>query len=140
VLAVVPIAWIFGRMGCSVVHDHPGLRAPAWMPLSVAYGPGRADSFGFFELRYGSVPRYDLGLLEMLFAVCISVVFAATWKKRLRFGLDFLRLDDPEGGDLRYGSLTPAQWACLALFLMGLVIYARMDRAIPVDSLAEPAS
>jgi phosphatidylglycerol:prolipoprotein diacylglycerol transferase len=156
VLAVFPIAWIFGRMGCSVVHDHPGLRAPAWMLLSVAYGPGPVDSFGFFELRHGGVPRYDLGFLEMLFAACISVVFAATWKKRrpigwytavlplvyapVRFGLDFLRLDDPQGGDLRYGPLTPAQWACIGLFLIRLVIYARMDRTDPAHSLAGLAS
>ena len=144
VLAVFPVAWLFGRLGCTVVHDHPGVRAGAWMPLSVAYGPGPAESFGFFELRHGNTPRYDLGLLEMLFAFVVSVVFASTWKKRLpvgwyaavlpliyapvRFGLDFLRLDDPAGGDLRYASLTPAQWACIALLLGGLVLLGRVNR------------
>jgi phosphatidylglycerol---prolipoprotein diacylglyceryl transferase len=153
VLAVFPIAWVFGRMGCTVVHDHPGLKAGAWMPLSVAYGPGPVEVFGFFELRHGNVPRYDLGLLEMLFAVLVSVVFAATWKRRLpvgwyaavlpivyapvRFGLDFLRLDDPAGGDLRYGSLTPAQWACIALFLGGLFLCSRVARQAPPVGPAE---
>jgi phosphatidylglycerol---prolipoprotein diacylglyceryl transferase len=142
ILAVFPVAWVFGRMGCTVVHDHPGLIARGWMPLAVAYGPGPVESFGLFELRHGNVPRYDLGLLEMVFAVLVSLVFAATWKKRLpmgwyaavlpivyapvRFGLDFLRLDDPAGGDLRYGSLTPAQWACIALLLGGLFLYSRL--------------
>ena len=156
ILAVFPVAWVFGRMGCTVVHDHPGLQAGAWMPLSVAYGPGPIESFGFFELRHGTVPRYDLGLLEMLFAVLVSVAFAATWKKRLpvgwyaavlpivyapvRFGLDFLRLDDPAGGDLRYGSLTPAQWACIGLFFAGLFLYSRIGRAAPGVGTAELAT
>jgi phosphatidylglycerol:prolipoprotein diacylglycerol transferase len=145
VLAVFPVAWVFGRMGCAVVHDHPGLRASPWMPLSVAYGPGPAESFGLFELRHGNTPQYDLGLLEMLFALVVAVIFATTWKKRLpvgwyaavlpivyapvRFGLDFLRLDDPAGGDLRYGALTPAQWACIALLLGGLLLLSRLGRS-----------
>jgi phosphatidylglycerol:prolipoprotein diacylglycerol transferase len=91
------------------------------------------------------VPRYDLGLLEMLFAVIVAAAFALTWKRRLpvgwyaatlaivyapvRFGLDFLRVDDPDGGDLRYAGLTPAQWACVALFGTGVFLYARLWRA-----------
>lgn len=156
VLAVFPVAWVFGRMGCTIVHDHPGLRASAGMPLSVAYGPGPIESFGFFQLRHGNVPRYDLGLLEMLFAVLVSLVFAATWRRRLpvgwyaavlpivyapvRFGLDFLRLDDPAGGDLRYGSLTPAQWACIALLLGGIFLYSRIARAAPSVGAVGPAT
>src|SRR5205823_12801881 len=28
ILSVFPVAWVFGRAGCSVVHDHPGAKAP----------------------------------------------------------------------------------------------------------------
>lgn len=145
VLAVFPLAWTFGRLGCTVVHDHPGLQTSASMPLSVAYGPGPVVAYFLFELRYGNTPRYDLGLLEMLFALLIGCAFALTWKKRLpvgtyaavlpliyapvRFAMDYLRLEDAEGGDLRYGTLTPAQWACLALFALGLVLLTRLQRA-----------
>jgi len=156
ILAVFPVAWVFGRMGCTVVHDHPGLPAGAWMPLAVAYGPGPVKSFGFFDLSHGNIPRYDLGFLEMLFAVLIAVVFAATWKRRLplgwyaavlpiiyapvRFGLDFLRLDDPSGGDLRYASLTPAQWACIALFAGGLFLYSRVGPGASRITTPDPAA
>jgi phosphatidylglycerol---prolipoprotein diacylglyceryl transferase len=142
ILSVFPVAWIFGRMGCAVVHDHPGVRAPAWFPMSVAYGPGPIETFGSFELRFGNTPRYDLGLLEMLFACVVAGAFALSWRKRrpigwyaavlplayapMRFALDFLRLQDSEGGDLRYASLTPAQWACIALFCVGLTVAARL--------------
>ena len=36
--------------------------------------------------------------------------------------MDFLRVRDVDQADPRYGSLTPAQWMCVALFLFGLVM------------------
>ena len=144
VLSVFPVAWVFGRLGCSVVHDHPGIVAHAVLPLAVAYGAGPLKAYGWFDLRFGDTPRYDLGTLEMLFAVLIAFLFAFNWNRRLprgwyvaallilyapvRFGLDFLRLDDPAGGDLRYAGLTPAQWACIALFGVGVTLAARLQR------------
>jgi phosphatidylglycerol---prolipoprotein diacylglyceryl transferase len=38
ILSVFPVAWVFGRSGCSVVHDHQGMRAPADALLAVAFG------------------------------------------------------------------------------------------------------
>ena len=144
VLAVFPVAWIFGRLGCTVVHDHPGVIASPDTLLAVAYGLGPVQSYGFFELRFGDTPRYDLGLLEMLFAVLVAVFFSVTWRRRLRVGwyaavlplvyapvrfwLDFLRLDDPAGGDMHYAGLTPGQWACMALFGAGLLVVAGLVR------------
>ena len=137
--SVFPIAWVFGRAGCAVVHDHPGALAPRDALLAVAYGPGTAEGYGLFDLQHGVVPRYDLGLLEMFFAIVLSIAFVATWNRRLvvgsylvagclayapvRFALDFLRATDLEGADPRYGYLTPAQWMCIGLFVVGLVLW-----------------
>ncbi|HSO35483.1 MAG TPA: prolipoprotein diacylglyceryl transferase family protein [Labilithrix sp.] len=153
VMSIFPIAWAFGRAGCAVVHDHPGARAPMDSWLAVAYGPGTAEGYGFFELQHGNAPRYDLGLLEMLFAVVLSVAFALTWSRRVavgsylvagclsyapvRFTLDFLRAEAADGGDPRYGRLTPAQWACVGLFVFGLLLW-RHIRA-QAEPLATPA-
>lgn len=144
VMAVFPVAWIFGRAGCSVVHDHPGVRTTPNAWLAVAYGPGSSTDFYLFQLRHGNTARYDLGLLEMLFAVGLSFAFALTWRDRsasgwyivvasltyapARFALDFLRVTDPEGGDLRYALLTPAQWACACLFIFGGWLAIRLAR------------
>ena len=130
VVAVFPVAWIFGRAGCSVAHDHPGRRAAAGAWLAVADGPGPTTELGPITLRYGTLPRYDLGLLEMLLAIVLAVAFALTWKRGgmrgwyiaaaclvyapVRFGMDFLRVADPT-----YGALTPGQWASIALFGFG---------------------
>jgi phosphatidylglycerol:prolipoprotein diacylglycerol transferase len=42
--------------------------------------------------------------------------------------MDFLRIPDTQGGDPRYGALTPAQWCCIALFTFGLVMVVQLRR------------
>lgn len=147
ILSVFPVAWIFGRMGCSVVHDHQGMRAPAGTLLAVAFGtpdPARTVHFGSIELRYGNAPHFDLGLLEMLFTCIVAAMFALTWRRKLptgsyiaavslayapvRFAMDFLRAREGGTSDLRYGELTPAQWACVGLFALGLAMVVVIRR------------
>ena len=153
ILAVFPVAWIFGRAGCALVHDHPGVRAPAGSWLAVAYGAGPSDHFGILTFRYGNAPRYDLGLLELIFTVVLAAGFALTWKRGrasgwyivagcifyapVRFALDFLRIEAGTGGDRRYGGLTPAQWACGCLLLFGLGLAWRLRaRSVRVSTAA----
>jgi phosphatidylglycerol:prolipoprotein diacylglycerol transferase len=121
-----PLAWAFGRAGCSVVHDHPGRLSGAW--FAVRYPSGS-----------GWIGRYDLGLYELLLTIPLALAFILLWRSGprrigfytgwmctlyapVRFGLDFLR--EPEGvspgADPRYGRLTPAQWACFGLFAVGV--------------------
>ncbi len=163
VLSVFPIGWMFGRAGCASVHDHPGARATADTLLAVAYPRHTANElvthFGFIEFIHGHDPRFDLGFLELLFTIVLATCFALTWRRRLpigtyviasglayapvRFAMDFLRLPQSEGGDTRYGSLTPAQWCCMVLFLysLSMVFYVRSLRARGIDlskSLREP--
>jgi phosphatidylglycerol:prolipoprotein diacylglycerol transferase len=124
VLSVFPIAWIFGRGGCTVVHDHPGARAAAnsffaveypgsGMPLKDVYGPIMNDKGEhLLELWHGNAPRFDLGLLEWFFTVVLATAIVLTWHKKLpsganivliaftyspvRFVMDFLRITDNE--------------------------------------------
>lgn len=145
-LSVFPIAWIFGRMGCAVAHDHPGARASADAIFAVGYGPVDAahvlrGPLGV-ELRFGAAPRYDLGLLECAFAIVLGAVLLVSFRRRfptgfyvaavplayapVRFALDFLRVAEADGGDARYAGLTPAQWSCVALALFSLVLLRRV--------------
>ena len=151
VQSIFPLAWVFGRAGCAVVHDHPGALAPAGSWLAVAYGPGTGEGYGLFDLQHGIVPRYDLGLLEMFFAMILSVAFVAVWNRRMpvgsylvaaslsyapvRFALDFLRATDLEGADPRYGHLTPAQWACLGMFAFGLLLWRHIRAHVAATAL-----
>jgi phosphatidylglycerol:prolipoprotein diacylglycerol transferase len=125
----LPVGWLFGRMGCFVVHDHPGKVTD--FPLAVA------------DYRFGSPPyepRHDLGLYEIICSVAIIALFF--WLERrhrrpvgfycvllplsyapVRFLLDFLRAPPLEGGDVRYVGLTPAQWSSIAMVGIGLAVW-----------------
>jgi phosphatidylglycerol:prolipoprotein diacylglycerol transferase len=119
-----PAAWVIGRLGCAVVHDHPGIPSNSW--LAVAYPAGG---------------RFDLGLLEALTVLPLAATFL--WLRRrnrpldlylgamctyyaiVRFCLDFLRAPDLPTSDRRYSGLTPAQWGVLFLFGLGVYFSSR---------------
>jgi phosphatidylglycerol:prolipoprotein diacylglycerol transferase len=136
-------AWIFGRMGCFSAHDHVGCATNS--PLAVAFPDGwrrgvpAIEAFG----PPGITPRYDLGFLEMLWSVGLSLFFLAVSRTRkvlrpgwyvavmamlyapFRFYLDTLRAIDIDGADKRYFAsltepgLTPGQLSAVAFFLVG---------------------
>jgi phosphatidylglycerol:prolipoprotein diacylglycerol transferase len=136
-----PFGWLFGRMGCAVVHDHPGRLTDS--PLGVRFPGGT---------------RFDLGLIELaLTPLLIALVVIVARRTRrpgmisgalavayplMRFPLDFLRATDlgPES-DPRYGGLTPAQWACLGMFVMGVWMLAASRTHAPLPApAAQPAA
>jgi phosphatidylglycerol:prolipoprotein diacylglycerol transferase len=130
VASAFPAAWVFGRSGCSVAHDHPGMLSDAW-----------------FAVQYPGGGRFDLGLYEMILTIPLAITFLVLMKKPRppgffiglmclayapsRFALDFLRVHEGEYGqaDPRYGALTPAQWACLLVVGVGLWFAYRAARA-----------
>ncbi|MFZ5894129.1 MAG: prolipoprotein diacylglyceryl transferase [Myxococcota bacterium] len=138
----LPLGWVFGRAGCAVVHDHPGIASDAW-----------------FAVAYPSGGRLDLGLIEMVLTIPLALVFL--WMQRrawpwglflavmcvayapVRFALDFLRIrDDVPSLDLyadrRMASLTPAQWASLLLLLFGIVLLRRVLAGADSNRAFEP--
>jgi phosphatidylglycerol:prolipoprotein diacylglycerol transferase len=124
------VGWIFGRMGCTTAHDHPG----------------RHTSF-FLSVHYPDGPRHDLGLDELLFTIVMTVIlFRYARKPRppghvigllslmyapIRFGLDFVRATDVKLPDQRYAGLTPAQWACIGLAALGVKLMTSRPRPAP---------
>jgi phosphatidylglycerol:prolipoprotein diacylglycerol transferase len=101
-----------------------------------------------------------------MFTVLLSAVLVSTWWRKLplgtyavvvplayapvRFVMDFYRIleGDGVGADLRYGSLTFAQWCCIALLVFGVAMAARvrawhkqgLDLAAPVRQGPVPAT
>jgi phosphatidylglycerol---prolipoprotein diacylglyceryl transferase len=150
-----PLAWVFGRAGCSVVHDHPGRLSDAWFAVRYpATGAGLPDPTG-----EAVVGRFDLGLYECLLSIPLALAFWWLWQKKpirplgfytgimcvsyapVRFFLDFLREREGGGlvgGDPRYGGLTPAQWACFGLLGLGLY-FLRMAWREPSPAPTPPA-
>lgn len=128
---VFPMAWIFARMGCFVVHDHPGIESE--FVLAVA------------NYNQQGIARHDLGLYEVLWSVAMTPV--VLWLGRVprplgffaalvpiayasvRFFLDFLRETQEHGGDVRYFGLTPGHYASILMLVIGLGVAARVARA-----------
>jgi phosphatidylglycerol---prolipoprotein diacylglyceryl transferase len=144
-----PFAWVFGRLGCTLAHDHPGIVTN--FPLSVSLSSQSAQDYiwGVYASsdRLADLPGsaqlaqmgfFDLGLIEFLYTLLIIVpVFLLLDRKPrapgffllsflaiytpVRFGLDFLRLVD-----VQYFGLTPGQWAALPLFLASVYMLLKV--------------
>jgi phosphatidylglycerol:prolipoprotein diacylglycerol transferase len=120
-----PFAWLWGRLGCAVVHDHMG-----------------KPTTSFLAVQFPEGPRYDLGLLELLYTVPIAVAWVWLVRKPrptgffigwflaayspVRFFLDFLRTDDAT-----YLGLTPGQYFAMGGTIAGVIL---------VRSLSPPGS
>jgi phosphatidylglycerol:prolipoprotein diacylglycerol transferase len=128
-----PMAWVFGRMGCTLVHDHPGALSNAW--YAVRYP---AD-----QLVAPYQGRIDLGLVELVLTIPLAFACHWLWRRKprrpvgfyigvtltiyapIRFLLDFLRIEPTDvsittEADPRYLHLTPAQWASFVALAAGL--------------------
>jgi phosphatidylglycerol:prolipoprotein diacylglycerol transferase len=146
-----PLAWVFGRMGCSSVHDHPGRLSDAWYALRWPMPGG------------GVVGRLDLGFIEMVLTIPLAVAFLILWHRKpvrplgfysgwmcvayapVRFFLDFLRENEAtpgalSGGDPRYGGLTPAQWACFGLLALGILMVQKARSSEAASTAETPAN
>jgi phosphatidylglycerol:prolipoprotein diacylglycerol transferase len=110
----VPFGWSFGRVGCYLVHDHPGIRTSSWLGV-----------------RYPGGVRYDLGLLEVFFLFALGAAFLFLDRKPrppgffrltlfLSYGVfrlfeDPLRIDPP-----KYFGWTVDQIAATGMIALGL--------------------
>ncbi len=118
----VPFAWWIGRLGCYLVHDHPGLRTTS-----------------FLGVQYPGGTRYDLGLLEALFLIVLAALFLFLDRKPrprgffyvafavlyglFRLGLDRLHVDPP-----RYYGWSVDQIASSLMLLLGAITVLELMR------------
>jgi phosphatidylglycerol---prolipoprotein diacylglyceryl transferase len=71
-LYAFPAAWMVGRLGCALAHDHRGLWTTSWIAV-----------------RFPEGTRYDLGLIEFLFMIGMTAVFWALDRKQRPVGFFF---------------------------------------------------
>lgn len=136
-----PVVWIFGRMGCFVVHDHPGAETTFFLGVQDYHGQE-------------GVVRHDLGLYEVIWAICAAAIFMKLRHRQtrptgffiallpmlytpIRFFLDFLRATDVSNPDVRWYGLTPAQYAAIGFFLFSIWM---MRRALTTEAPEIPAA
>lgn len=153
----MPIGFVFGRLGCAAIFDHPG-KEPGeigvWTWLHEATGERLPELFPLLmEVpdHMGGGIRHNMGLYDAIVWGVIVVAFIVLSRKPrrrglymwllpllytpARFVLDFMRATPeavPFGGDPRYLGLTPAQYMCIAFFALGLYGWYRLKDA-PVE-------
>ena len=140
----LPLGWFFGRMGCFVVHDHPGRITDFFLAV---------DNFPYDGV---TGPRHDLGLYEVFWSMIVVPLFLWLDKKPrphgffvgmiavlyapVRFGLDYLREADKTWA----GGLTAAQYSSFLTLALGAyafwLTYKRPPKSLPPALLRPPES
>jgi phosphatidylglycerol:prolipoprotein diacylglycerol transferase len=130
--------WALARVGCFLVHDHPGWHTDFFLAVNYPGGP-RHDLglYDFFVLSTIAVVLWQVkklnppvGLLMGLLAVIYSPC---------RFFLDFMRASDTGFDDRRYYGLTPAQYIVVGLFIVGVTLIAKAKRVEQVSQALTPS-
>ena len=129
-------AWIFGRLGCSVAHDHIGKATDFFLAVDIPRV--LPDYLG--HLRATPGPHHDLGLYEMLYTIPLFLLIfwletrkdrkpgllfavAAIFYSGPRFFMDYLR---NASSDPRYLGLTFGQISSLVAFAASLWLLIRV--------------
>lgn len=125
--------WVFGRLGCTVVFDHPGPLTD--FVLGMNYRDGVRHNLGFYEFLYTLlvlVPSTLWIRARQLRGRALppggAIFLISALYAPVRFALDFLRAEDLASADKRYAGLTPAHYMSLALFVFAVFGYWRQKR------------
>ena len=125
------VGWIFGRLGCTLVHDHVGRLSD--FPLALQFPGGARHDLGLYELLYTLVVLLPAAILLVRRPRPPGTILA--WLALLyapaRLLGDFLRNTDLSNADVRYAGLTLAQYCCIALAGVGIWFAARLRRGGP---------
>lgn len=122
-----PLGLAIGRIGCFLIHDHPGI----------------ATSF-FLGVQYPGGTRWDLGLMQLISALILFIIFLFLMRKPLpagfysaifliyygvtRYFFDFLRAWEGPMAETRYITHTPSQLLSLLVIAFGIAIIIKRKK------------
>jgi phosphatidylglycerol---prolipoprotein diacylglyceryl transferase len=131
ILQGLVVGWIFGRLGCTIVFDHPGQLSNFF--LAFQHPDGARHNLGFYEFLLTLFILFPaILILHRLkakpgsYTAAVLILYAPA-----RFFLDFLRLDASQNGDVRYLGFTPGQYGSISLFLLGVFIAIKLFKSHP---------
>ncbi len=123
----LPLGIGIGRIGCFLIHDHPGTLTH--FILGVKYHGGVRHDLGL----YLSINGFILFLLFLWLTrkdarVGTYLIVYLLWDGATRFFLDFLRASDLSGSDVRYFHLTPAQYFSVVMVGLGVWFWKKSKK------------
>jgi phosphatidylglycerol---prolipoprotein diacylglyceryl transferase len=131
ILQGLVLGWVFGRLGCTVVFDHPGELSNFFLAFQTP--EGARHNLGFYEFLFTALILLPtILILHRLkakpgsYSAAVLILYTP-----VRFFLDFLRLNASQNGDVRYLGLTPGQYGSMILFVLGVIIAIKLSRTPP---------
>ena len=120
----LPLGLFIGRIGCFLIHDHPGTFTD--FVGGVQYPDGVRHDHGLYLSINGLLLFLTFLLMARRGAKTGSyIVVFLLWYGVARFFLDFLRATNGSIVDTRYLGLTPAQYFSLVMIAGGIWVFHR---------------
>jgi phosphatidylglycerol:prolipoprotein diacylglycerol transferase len=117
----LPFGEMIGRIGCFLIHDHPGKETTFFLGVLYPDGIVRGDHGLYLVITSAILAVIFLLLLRIKEQPGLFLGLFALYEGCVRFLLDFNRVTD-----VRYVGLTPGQFASIALALAGGMILWRL--------------
>lgn len=119
----LPLGLFIGRIGCFLIHDHPGTATDFVLGVRYPDGVVRHDHGLYLSINGLLLFITFLLMVKMKVRQGMYIVVFLIWYGSVRFGLDFLRARDGAIVDQRYFGLTPAQYGSLAMVVVGVALF-----------------
>ncbi len=117
----LPFGYAIGRIGCFLIHDHPGTATSFILGVKYPDGTVRHDLGLYLSLQAGVLALIFLWISRKPRPEGAYIAGFCVWYGVMRFFLDYLRLID-----VRYWGLTPGQYLSLALIGVGLWQFSKI--------------
>lgn len=114
----LPFGKAVGRIGCFLIHDHPGTATDFVLGMKFPDGTVRHDLGLYLAINGAVLAAVMLWLSRKPRSSGTYVAVFCVWYGVVRFGLDFLRIVD-----VRYAGFTPGQYFSLALIGVGVAVW-----------------
>jgi phosphatidylglycerol---prolipoprotein diacylglyceryl transferase len=131
ILQGLVLGWVFGRLGCTIIFDHPGEFSNFF--LAFQQPEGARHNLGFYEfiltlfiLFPTTLILHHLKVRPGSYSAAVLILYMP-----VRFFLDFLRLGADQKGDVRYLGLTFGQYGSIMLFMLGIFIAIKLLKTSP---------
>lgn len=115
----LPLGLFLGRVGCFLIHDHPGKLTNFFLGVKYPDGLIHHDHGLYLSLNGLAMFVAFLFMSRRKVREGSYLVVFLVWYGAVRFLLDFLRAYDGAIVDARYLGLTPAQYFSLAMIVFG---------------------
>lgn len=127
----LPLGLAYGRVGCFLIHDHPGTATDFFLGVKNQSGVGSFHDHGLYLSINGLILAIVFYILSKKprSAGFFARVFLV-WYGAVRFVLDFWR-----EVDATYFGVTPAQYVSFCMLVAGIIWFMKGNNDAPSESV-----